>query len=149
MILSIDGNNVGKKIEQYIFAGSLFELAQFSKKITDYINTLKDVIESYDGRVYMCGGDNILASVSNDKVQDVIRKIYNIHAPEKVTFSIGLGNTPSLAYLALQKRKSNVLSPLDEIAFCYIDNDQLHFKTLEIERITSIMLNFKDHGFER
>ena len=68
MIISIDGNSIGKMIEKYILAEKLSELEDFSRSISDYLIRIKGIIERYAGKVYMCGGDNILACIDDDNI---------------------------------------------------------------------------------
>lgn len=127
MIISIDGNNIGKKIEQYILNEKLDELSEFSNSLLIYLNTLKTIIEMHEGIVYMCGGDNLLAHVKDNSVNDIISKISKIKPPNNTTFAIGIGITAHLAYLALAYRKA-CQSNHFEATYCKVERDNLVFK---------------------
>jgi len=132
MIISIDGNSIGKKLEWYIFSEALEELSVFSQSITDYLFKLKSIIETHGGTVYMCGGDNILAYISNDKLNELIRNINMVSPPSGVTFAIGLGETPSLALMALTRRKSINDKFDNTVIMCAIENNSIKFTTVEM-----------------
>ena len=127
MIIAIDGNSIGKNIEKYILNEQLDELSVFSQSIFDYLITLKSIIEAHTGIVYMCGGDNILASVDDDELNVIINKITSINPPCDTTFSIGCGGTARLAYLALAYRKSCLESHF-AVTFCRIQNGEIFFQ---------------------
>ena len=127
MIISIDGNSIGKKLEKYILAEKLDELADFSKSISDYLILLKGIIEGHAGKVFMCGGDNILASIDDEKSDAIINEIIKIKPPWDSTFSIGCGNTASLAFLAMARRKS-CLETHVSVTFCKIENMKIVFQ---------------------
>ncbi len=127
MIISIDGNNIGKRVERYILNEELDDLSEFSNSLILYLDTLKKIIETYGGIVYMSGGDNILARVKDSNVKDIISKIVKIKPPNNTTFAIGIGNTAHLAYLALAHRKASQ-SKRFEVTYCKIEKDNLIFQ---------------------
>ncbi len=127
MIVSIDGNNIGKRIEQYILNENLNELSEFSNSLLTYLNTLKKLIEAEGGTVYMCGGDNILANVKDNIVNEIINKITTIKPPKDSTFAIGIGVTAHLAYLALAHRKACQNEHL-AATYCRIEKNNLIFE---------------------
>lgn len=100
--ISIDGNGVGKIIEEKILSDNLLPLKEISQKITLQIQYLTEWIEKHGGIVYLSGGDNILAYIHIQYLDELINKIYYF---KDVAFSIGLGNNPKDAYLALKYAK--------------------------------------------
>ena len=127
MIISIDGNSIGKMIEKYILAEKLSELEDFSRSISDYLIRIKGIIERYAGKVYMCGGDNILSCIDDDKSNVIIDEIIKLKPPSSSSFSIGCGDTASLAFLALAQRKSCPASHVS-VTFCKIENNEIVFQ---------------------
>ncbi len=127
MIISIDGNSIGKKIESYILSSDLDGLKKFSNSITEYIENISLVIIKSNGKIYMAGGDNILAWIDDSKLSTVLAKIQEISPPVNTIFSIGLGRSAQLSYMALAHRK--VLSKNTSIAtLAIIDGEQIVYK---------------------
>ena len=75
MFLSIDGDRIGKILEQYILDEKLEELSYFSKNIKKDVNDFVDIIEENDGHVYMDGGDNLFASIENDYIDKIVKYV--------------------------------------------------------------------------
>lgn len=107
MFLSIDGDRIGKILEQYILDEKLEELSYFSKNIKKDINDFVNIIEQNGGYVYMDGGDNLFASIENDYIDKIVKYVKEKNIRNQYTFSIGLGSSISDTYLALKYAKSN------------------------------------------
>ena len=105
MYISIDGNDIGKRLEGLILSGELEELLDFSSKITCLIETIEQYIIKQGGKCFLRGGDNIFAYVTQDKVQVIVNYINSL-TTEDILFSIGIGNDVLDAYLALKYAKS-------------------------------------------
>ena len=104
MYIAIDGDSMGKKIEYYILENKLDDLRKFSEKILNNICNMKSLIENEGGKVYMAGGDNILAYIPDKIVISVIKKIRTLVYDQ--FFSIGYANNVQGAYLALNYAKT-------------------------------------------
>lgn len=105
IFIAIDGNNIGRKIEYLILDEKLEELQNFSNEISHRVRQISHAIESTGGKIFMSGGDNILAEISNtqtDFLIDVLKK----NQTDRFTFSMGIGNNTKMAYLALKCAKA-------------------------------------------
>lgn len=131
MIISIDGNNIGRRIEQYIFNESLNDLSKFSQGIQDYISLLCRIIKENSGIIYMSGGDNILARINPNDLDCIISAISKTVPPFHTTFAIGCGETSQLAYIALAHRKSNPNNGFI-VSYCKLCNGKLEFSNIEL-----------------
>ena len=96
---------IGRKIEKYILDEELEELSVFSRQLSVTVNRIEDSVLSMGGRVYMAAGDNVLAKISRENVEELVIS-WKSMMPEKLfTFSVGIGNTPAEAYLAIKYAK--------------------------------------------
>lgn len=105
LYLSIDGNNVGKMLEKYIFLNDFCRLNHFSQKISQKIDAIVECVENNSGEILLAGGDNVLAKLHNENIDSVMEKIYQLQEND-LRFAIGLGKTATDAYLALKYAKS-------------------------------------------
>ncbi len=103
--ISVDANDIGKKIENLILNEKKEELSAFSNTVSGNITDIAKCIEASGSEVIMAGGDNILAVIDSKKTDMVLRKISEINACESVIFSVGLGNSMTNSYLALKYAK--------------------------------------------
>ena len=127
MMISIDGNSIGKKLESFIFSNNMDGLKDFSNSITEYIENISQTIIKCNGKIYMAGGDNILAWVDDSKLSMALENIQKISPPANTIFSIGLGSSAQLSYLALAHRK--VLPQKTSFATMgVIDNERIIFR---------------------
>lgn len=106
MFLSIDGDKIGKILEQSILDEDLEKLSQFSKNIKNDINDFVNKITNNNGYVYMDGGDNLFAYIENSYIDKIITYVKNKNKNNKYTFSIGLSENVSDIYLALKYAKA-------------------------------------------
>ena len=107
MIISIDGDNIGKRIEGMILTNNLEQLERFSNNVSSAINNFALNIERIGGKCYLCGGDNILAFIPDSAKDEVINTVLNSNENE-LFFSAGLGSSVLEAYLALKIAKSKL-----------------------------------------
>lgn len=103
--VALDGDQVGRRIEQLILRGNLTELSTYSRSILEAINLLESLILQAGGTVYMIGGDNLLAEVSN--IDLFISNFMSIRENLVCSFCVGIGTDPLKAYLALKFAKSS------------------------------------------
>jgi hypothetical protein len=104
--ISIDGDNIGKKIEKYILNEDLLGMKEFSYQIAQSIRTFERVIKETGGDVYISGGDNILAFVKDNYVNNIIQLVNELNSKKTFSFSVGLAYTIQDVYLALKYCKS-------------------------------------------
>lgn len=124
MFVSIDGNNIGKELEKYILNNDLEKLENFSSEILNNIGLFKSIIEKYSGKIYMIGGDNLLAYYEENVEESILNEIEEKKKCMKYEYAMGIGNTPVLAYLALKKSKENLQN---EIVKCYLKDEDIIF----------------------
>lgn len=105
MIVSIDGNDVGKHLEKWILQEDLYQLKLYSEKITASVRTMEEAIINLGGKCFLVGGDNILSEISNDKMDELIAIIQSCQETD-LTFSVGIGESITDAYLALKYVKA-------------------------------------------
>lgn len=104
IFISIDGNNTGSIIQKYILSNELEKLNEFSSNLTTAIHCITKFIKKEKGIVYLTGGDNILAYIPLSNLDNIINIVKDME-PEEITFSIGIGNSSTDAYLALKYAK--------------------------------------------
>ncbi len=102
--VALDGDQVGRRIEQLILRGNLSELSSYSKYVLVAIDTLESLILEAGGQVYMAGGDNLLAEVSD--LDLFISNFISLRDELVCSFCVGIGTDPVKAYLALKFAKS-------------------------------------------
>ncbi len=109
MFLSIDGDSIGKILEQYILDENLKELSSFSKNIKDDIDGFVSLIKENEGTIYMDGGDNLFAYIENKNINKIIDCVKQKNINNKYTFSVGIADSISDTYLALKYAKAKDL----------------------------------------
>lgn len=129
MFLSIDGDRIGKILEQHILEEDLEKLSEFSKSIKNDINDFIDIIKKNNGYVYMDGGDNLFASIEDSYIEKITTYVKEKNKINQYTFSIGLAKNISDTYLALKYAKSNEFNGKCVLLVRNISND-LKFKVL-------------------
>lgn len=100
MYIAIDGDEIGKQLELLLFSNSVEQASSFSKFITEELSRLSSYFESEGCKVVFCGGDSILISAPSGFL---INK--SILTKNGTTWSVGIGEEPSQAVLALKKAK--------------------------------------------
>lgn len=108
--IAVDGDNVGSHLEYFAITNKVDALRNFSKKFNSAMDWFKkELVKSFDADVVFYGGDNLLASTSSEmfavELLDGLRVEFSKHTES--TLSIGLGETPQQAYLALKLAKTN------------------------------------------
>jgi GTP cyclohydrolase III len=102
--VALDGDQVGRRIEQLIISAKLSELSSYSKSVLDAIKTLESILLKAGGQVYMTGGDNLLAEVTD--IDLFLSNFISIRDELVCSFCVGIGTDPIKAYLALKFAKS-------------------------------------------
>ena len=108
MFIAIDGDDVGRSLELYILDNRIEELEFFAtalkQKFEWFANKLHHLFRA---RIHMIGGDSILASCESDL--EILKRLESLRHEffqhEFPTLSIGIGDTPREAYLALKYAK--------------------------------------------
>ncbi len=108
MFVAIDGDKIGKRLEQYIVQEELVNLSSLSKDILEYVQAFKElVVKKHHGSVYMAGGDNLFAELTD--VDKFLEDFFN-YPKGNYHFSVGIGEKAVLAYLALKVAKTSAIS---------------------------------------
>jgi GTP cyclohydrolase III len=102
--VALDGDQVGRRIEQLILSAKLSELSSYSQSVVDAIKTLESILLKAGGKVYMTGGDNLLAEVTD--INFFLSNFISIRDELVCSFCVGIGTDPIKAYLALKFAKS-------------------------------------------
>ena len=89
------------------------------------IRSFERKIKEKGGEIFFSGGDNILASVKDDYLNDIIQTVKEVNIHSTYSFSVGLGSTLKDVYLALKYSKS--VSP-GTIVKATADNGKVTFK---------------------
>ena len=105
--VAVDGNEIGKIIEKYLFCENLEELSRFSETMKKSVNEISSFIEKCEGALVMSGGDNILACLPADNYPVVKEYIRKFNENCIFNFSIGVSSYPLGSYMALKYAKLN------------------------------------------
>lgn len=105
LFISIDGNNIGKRLEQYILSEQFDALKSFSNRVSTAISGMTHFIIEIGGTVLMSGGDNLLATVPKDKYGSLKCFFDGIQSRE-IPFSMGVGHGARASFLALKYAKA-------------------------------------------
>lgn len=113
IFLSVDGDRVGAKLEALLITEKLEEATSFSVEVASATLRMTKLIEHKNGIIIFAGGDNLLAKFDDsestdsfiDEIKDALNKIF--FEATNCTISIGLGNRPRDAYLALKLAKGS------------------------------------------
>lgn len=124
IFISIDGNNTGSIIQKYILSNELEKLNEFSSNLTTAIHCITKFIEKEKGIVYLTGGDNILAYIPSSNLNNIINIVKDMELKD-FTFSIGIGNSSTDAYLALKYAKVSK----SRFSIIYNENSFIEYKS--------------------
>ena len=101
MFYAIDGDEVGKKLEFYLASDQVENAIAYSEAITAETDAIRARLANLGARILFCGGDSILA-----ESQELLSLDLGSGNGAGVTWSVGIGGTPSSALLALKKAKA-------------------------------------------
>lgn len=110
LFLAVDGDDVGRKLEYYIITNQLKSLQEFFVNFQLAMKWLENMlVNEYSATIIFNGGDNLLADIYNIPLSvgdiDLIRIKFSTISGN--TISIGLGNSPRNAYIALKIAKAS------------------------------------------
>lgn len=103
--ISIDGDNIGAKIEKLLIENKKNKLREFSGYIKYTINDISKFLENYNIELIFCAGDNLLGYGNIDC--ELIAKLTKKIKRYKINFSVGIGRTLCDVYLALKYSKAH------------------------------------------
>lgn len=102
--LYIDGDNIGLKIEQSFLNNDAEELRIVNLAVINAIEKITSYLTSNDQEIIFSGADGIIVRGNNLDIKALLKKIRS--TDKNFTFSVGIGNSLSDAYIALRYAKS-------------------------------------------
>jgi predicted DNA repair protein MutK len=123
--ISIDGDDIGRKITHYYLTNNETKLKEFSKNLCRVTDEISKYLLIINCNIVFSAADGIVASFDkNLDINKLFKKIQEIESFE-ITFSAGVGDTLQEAYMALlyskSKGKNCITSYLD------IKNEELNY----------------------
>ncbi len=101
MFLAYDGDKVGRKLENLLIDNDESEIEAFADKVWDALRTLEQLLVERHCKIIFASGDSVLAKANKEFNANEVTRNYG-----EITFSLGIGETPLEAMLALKKAKS-------------------------------------------
>ncbi|KPA14932.1 hypothetical protein MHK_004859 [Candidatus Magnetomorum sp. HK-1] len=101
MYLAYDGDKVGRTLESLLIDNNELKIEEYANTVFEALNSLKSALIDIGCRIIFASGDSILATTNKYFDSELIKRKYG-----NITFSLGIGNTPLEAMLALKKAKS-------------------------------------------
>ncbi len=106
--LSIDGDDVGRKLEYFMLINDSSSLIEFSEKFQKGMFWLEEkLVKDFKGVIIFTGGDNLLVSLNSDSIINIESLRSDFHQRTGSTLSVGFGNSPRQAYFALKLAKTS------------------------------------------
>lgn len=106
LFISIDGNSIGKRLEQYILSEQFDALKSFSNRVSTAVSDMSHHIIEIGGTVLMSGGDNLLATVPKDKY-NLLKCFFDGIQSNEIHFAMGVGHNARASFLALKYAKAS------------------------------------------
>ena len=105
--ISIDGDDIGKKITSYYLSNNVKKLQQISNDLKDSTKDIAQYLANSRFTIIFCAADGVVASIENGINFDFTFQSIDNLSPKDITFSMGVGNSLSEVYIALLAAKSN------------------------------------------
>ena len=105
--ISIDGDDVGRKITSFFLSNSSEQLSTLSLDLQLSTTKIATLLREKKFTILFCAADGVVAFVDYEINFDYLFEAINKLAPEEITFSAGVGNSLREAYIALISAKSN------------------------------------------
>lgn len=106
MYIAIDGDSVGKRLQQLILDEKLDELKSFSNSINDTVSRFAQLLEKHGAVIYLNGGDNIFAECTRECAQIVAEYVHTENEKKQICYSVAIGENTQDAYIGLNYAKS-------------------------------------------
>lgn len=100
----IDGDNIGLEIETSFLDNDELGLAVINHKVSELVENISSYLLNKKQVIIFSGADGIICKGLNIDLLDLIEYIRTLS--QKITFSIGAGNSLRDAYIALRYAKS-------------------------------------------
>jgi len=103
---SLDGDKIGSAIEAYLIKSETQSLSEFSVKVINVLEAIKERVLKKAGIIIICAGDSIMfqGGFDDDWCKSILQQ-FQISTGR--TASMGIGKTPINAYLALKLAKAD------------------------------------------
>lgn len=102
LYLAIDGDQVGKRLEQLILVSDISSVVTLSNAITNQFSELQQLLEEAGLEITLAAGDMLIGFGESNKVRQASRLLKST----TVSLSAGVGRDIRAAYLALRYAKS-------------------------------------------
>ena len=114
--ISIDGDDVGRKITSYYLSNNKNGLTELSQSLQISTEGISSKLESHGFDIIFCAADGVVASTELEvDVEFIFGEIRSL-APRGITFSAGAGSSLQESYIALTSAKCNGKNCLHEYA---------------------------------
>jgi len=100
--VAIDGDDVGRSLEEYIVSNDLESLASYSTSVANYFLFVRSFLEASGHRIIFCGGDSVMSCSPGPVALSAFKQL----PAGPCSVSIGIGSTPVAAFLALRLAKA-------------------------------------------
>lgn len=105
--ITIDGDDVGRKIASCYISNDEKKLKAISRDLVDSTKNISNLLKMRGFNVLFCAADGVVASIeTNIDFVELFESIQKL-APISISFSAGVGNSLREAYVALLAAKSN------------------------------------------
>lgn len=114
--ISIDGDDIGRKITSYYLSNSCNNLKELSSSLKISTEKISSHLTSLGFTIIFCAADGVVAEIKTKMDFKMLFHEISHLAPEGITFSAGVGSSLREAYIALMSAKSNGKGCLHEYA---------------------------------
>ena len=97
---AIDGDDVGRLFELFMLENDLEAIRGLTRSVKESLAEIALFLVNNRAQIIFCEGDSLFA-----ESEDNIKIPNELYLKEKITFSIGIANSPGDALLALKKAK--------------------------------------------
>lgn len=115
MYIAIDGDSVGKRLQQLILDEKLNELKIFSNSINDTLSRFVQLLEKHNGVIYLNGGDNIFAECTRECAQIVAEYVHTENRKSQICYSVAIGENTQDTYIGLNYAKSGKIRYIEVV----------------------------------
>lgn len=105
--ISIDGDDIGRKITSLYLSNNEVELKALSDILKDSTSKIADLLSGIGFDVIFCAADGVVASTDKNHDYNAIFKMICSISPDGITYSAGVGECLKESFVALLSAKSN------------------------------------------
>ena len=104
--ISIDGDDIGRKITSAYLNNDAYALSKLSRDLESSTKRIAEFLKGEGFEIIFCAADGVVGVASENINSDNLFKRISALSPEGVTFSAGVGASLREAYVALLSAKS-------------------------------------------